>query len=115
MPPEEERPRHAGMGYSETDTALASVDKILLIQRIDDIESYQQFLIMPGQRNDMIDRKIIDRVRRTMSRIGLSAFFRRPQSRRKQHLPRDGRSLEQLVAQDPRRRQRLLVIAMDAA
>ncbi len=67
------------MRHTEADTAFALVDEVLLIQRIDNIEPQQQFLIMPGQRDDMRDGKIIDRVRRTMGRVGLSTFLRRPQ------------------------------------
>ena len=79
LPTEEEGSRHAGMRHTEADTAFAMVNEVLLIERIDDIERQQQFLIMPGQRDDMRDGKVIDRVGRTMGRVGLSTFLRRPQ------------------------------------
>ena len=76
---EKEGPRHAGMRDTKTNTAFALIDKILLIQRIHDIEPDQEFLTMPGQWNDMANRKVIDRVGRTMARVGLGTFFCRPQ------------------------------------
>lgn len=94
---EKEGPRHAGMRDAEADTALTLVDEIFLIQRIHDIESDQEFLTVPGQGNDMANRKVIDRVGRAMARVGLRTFFCRPQSRSKQKLAGEGRPIEQPV------------------
>ncbi len=75
----EERSRHPGMRHTESDTAFALIDEILLIQRIHNIETYHELLPVPGQRNDMANRKVIDRVGRAMTRVGLGTFFCRPQ------------------------------------
>ena len=66
LPAEEKGPRHPNMRHTESDTAFALIDEILLIQRIHDIESDQELLPLPGQRNDMANRKVIDRIGRAM-------------------------------------------------
>ena len=91
---EKERSRHTGMGYPKTDTAFALVDEILLVQRIDDIKPDQELLSVPGQWNDMANRKVVDRISGAMARVSLCTFFCSPQSRCKENLPSEGCPIE---------------------
>src|SRR5688572_23229250 len=42
-----ERPRHARMSHTQTNTPLSLIDKVLLIQQINDVKSQQEFLSFP--------------------------------------------------------------------
>ena len=50
---EEERTGHPRMGHPEPDTASARIVEVLLIEQVDDIESHQQLLLIPRQREDV--------------------------------------------------------------
>ena len=47
LSPNEERPWHSRMRDSEADTTFPRIVEVLMIEQVDDVESYQHLLLIP--------------------------------------------------------------------
>jgi hypothetical protein len=62
------------MGDAQTDTAFSVIDEVLLIEQIHNVEAEEKLLSMPGQRDDMSNRYIINGIGRTVGGVRLPSF-----------------------------------------
>ena len=110
------RPRRPRMRNPQTDAPFTVVIEVVLVEQIDDVEAQQHLLIVPGQRDHVRERRIVNsmgsRVRRIRFRIVVN---RRSQARSVQHLAGDVGPFQEPICHDGRTRHELRVIAKDPA
>ncbi len=88
------------MGNPQADAAFPPIDKVLLIQQVDDVKPEQHFLSVPGQRNRVRDRGIVHGIGILVRGIRLRALFGRSQPRAVEHLTRNVCALPETIAED---------------
>ena len=81
------------MSNAQSDAAFSPVDKIMLIEQVDHVKTYEHFLTMPWQRNGMRDRGIVNGIGILVGGVRFRSGLCRPQPGPIEHLSREHRAL----------------------